>query len=145
MASTLREEVAGAKQENADPLTLAEPATILVVDDDSAMRMILGVTLEAMGYRVLVAGEGDAALEIARDHPEIRLVMLDVVMAGLSGKELAEQLKASLLHCSVLFCSGHPAPVMARYGIDLQVEHFLQKPCLPLKLGRKIEELLAMG
>jgi two-component system cell cycle sensor histidine kinase/response regulator CckA len=117
--------------------------TILVIDDDAAMRMILSMTLKSLGYLVLVAGDGDEAVQVARDHPEIRVILLDVVMPGLSGRELAEQLKVSLPDSAILFCSGHPVSVMSRYDIDLTSDHFLQKPCLPLVLERKIEELLA--
>lgn len=121
------------------------PGTILVIDDDPAMRTILGFSLKAFGYLVLTAGDGEEALQIARDHPEIRLVMLDVVMSGLSGKTLAEQLKANLPQSSILFCSGHPAAAMSRHDIDLQVEHFLQKPCRPPELKSKLEEMLRPG
>jgi CheY-like chemotaxis protein len=120
-------------------------ATILVVDDDSAMRTILNFSLRALGYAVLTAGDGEEALQITRDHPEIRLIMLDVVMSGLSGKKLAVQLKANLPQSSVLFCSGHPATAMERYDIDLQSEHFLQKPCRAPELKRKLEEMLETG
>ena len=74
----------------------AGSATVLVVDDDSAMRMIVSLSLELCGYLALAAGSGEEALRLARDHPEIRVVILDVIMPGLSGKELAEQLKNSL-------------------------------------------------
>src|SRR6267378_1051136 len=115
-------------KENAAALPAAGPATILVIDDDLAIRTILRFSLKALGYLVLVAGDGEEALQITRDHPEIRLIMLDVVMLGLSGKKLAKQLKTNLPESSVLFCSGHPAAVMPRYDIDLRFEHFLQKP-----------------
>ena len=123
----------------------ASPVTILVIDDDAAMRTILNFSLMALGYLVLGAGSGDEALQITRNHPEIRLIMLDVVMSGLSGKKLAEQLKANLPESSVLFCSGHPAAVMSRHDIDLRLEHFLRKPYRPAELKQKLEELLATG
>jgi CheY-like chemotaxis protein len=124
-------------------LPASSPQSILVVDDDPAMRTILSFSLEAIGYLVHVAANGEEALRIARDHSEIRLIMLDVVMPGLSGNKLAEQLKLNLPDSSILFCSGHPASAMSRYDIDLKSAHFLQKPCSPLQLERKIEELLA--
>ncbi|MEY2562226.1 MAG: two-component system, cell cycle sensor histidine kinase and response regulator CckA [Verrucomicrobiota bacterium] len=123
----------------------ATPATILVIDDDLAMRTILGITLTALGYVILAAADGEKALEIARVHPEIRLIILDVVMPGFSGKKLEEQLRINLPGCSVLYCSGHPASVLPRYGIDPGAQNFLQKPCRPPELERKIEELLALG
>jgi CheY-like chemotaxis protein len=116
--------------------------TILVVDDDPAMRTILNFTLATFGYVVLAAQDSEEALRNAQEHPEIRLVILDVVMSGLSGKKLAEQLKAHLPQSSILFCSGHPATAMSRYDIDLQCEHFLQKPCRPPELKSKLEEML---
>jgi CheY-like chemotaxis protein len=120
-------------------------ATILVVDDDPAMRTILSFSLMALGYIVLTTGDGEDALQITRGHPEIRLIILDVVMSGLSGKKLAVQLKANLPEASILFCSGHPATTMSRYDIDLECEHFLQKPCRPPELKHKLEEMLATG
>jgi CheY-like chemotaxis protein len=119
------------------------PVTILVIDDDLAMRTILSFSLEAFGYLVLLAANDEEAMQITQDHPEIRLILLDVVMPGLSGNKLAEQLKTNLPGSSILFCSGHPASSMANYGIDLRSAHFLQKPCPPLELERKIEELLS--
>jgi DNA-binding response OmpR family regulator len=123
------------------PATLAQ--TILVVDDDAAMRTILSFTLKAFGYLTLVAADGEAALQVARDHPEIRAIILDVVMRGLSGKELAGQLQISLPKAVILFCSGHPPEVMALHGITVDSAHFIQKPCHPGELQRKIEESLA--
>ena len=90
-----------------------------------------------------LAGNGDEALTVALEHPEIRLIMLDVVMGGLSGKELAQELKAVLPKAAVLFCSGHPASAMVRYDIEVSGGNFLQKPCQPTELQGKIEELLA--
>lgn len=117
--------------------------TILVIDDDPAMRTILGFTLKAFGYVALVAGDGEEALQIALHHPEIRLIILDVVMAGLSGKKLADQLQIKLPKTAILFCSGHPAETMSQHGIDPNEVEFMQKPCRPPELQRKVEELLA--
>jgi two-component system, cell cycle sensor histidine kinase and response regulator CckA len=127
---------------NADVRPATDRPTILVIDDDPAMRTILTFSLMALGYLVLAAGDGEEALQITRDHPEIRLTILDVVMSGLSGRKLAEQLKAALPESAVLFCSGHPATVMLRYDIDLKSGHFLQKPFTPPELKRKLAEML---
>jgi CheY-like chemotaxis protein len=70
--------------ESAPPAT--ELATILVVDDDTLIRTMLDFYLTTFGYRVLPASDGDSAVQIARDHPEIRLAILDVVMSGLCGQ-----------------------------------------------------------
>jgi CheY-like chemotaxis protein len=135
-------DAANHSSENAGVSPGLPPATILLVDDDSAMRTILSFSLLDFGYLVLCAANGEEALQIARDHSEIRLIMLDVVMPGLSGNKLAEQLKLNLPDSSILFCSGYPASAMSRYDIDLKSAHFLQKPCSPLQLEGKIEELL---
>jgi CheY-like chemotaxis protein len=119
-----------------------DPTTILVIDDDFAMRTILRMSLTSLGYLVLSASDGEEALQVARDHPEIRLIMLDVVMPGLSGKKLAEQLRTHLPKAPVLFCSGHPASAMASYNINLR-DHFLQKPCRAPELKEKFEALLS--
>lgn len=120
-------------------------ATILVVDDDPAMRVILTLSLKLFGYVTLSAENGESALTMARAHPEIRVILLDVVMCGLSGRALADQLEANLPHSRILFCSGHPAATLSRYGIDADSINFLQKPCRPPQMQEKIEELLAMN
>jgi CheY-like chemotaxis protein len=118
--------------------------TVLVIDDDPAMRMIVSLSLKLYGYLVFEAGSGEEAMGLARDHPEIRVAILDVVMpGGLAGKELAEQLKNSLPGAAILFCSGHPASALARYGVDANPANFLQKPCRAPDLQQKIEELIA--
>jgi CheY-like chemotaxis protein len=94
---------------------------------------------------MLSAQDGEEALTLARQHPEIRVILLDVVMCGLSGRALADQLEACLPRASILFCSGHPASTLSRYGIDAGSIHFLQKPCRPPELHEKIESLLAAG
>lgn len=127
----------------ADALPAKERRTILVIDDDPAMRTILSLPLTAFGCLVLVAANGEEALDITRHHPEIGVIVLDVMMSGLSGKKLGEQLKAKLPDAFVLYCSGHSAAVMSRHDIDVRIEHFLQKPCGVSELRQKLEELLA--
>jgi DNA-binding response OmpR family regulator len=124
------------------PIVPPPAATILVIDDDAAMGMILGITLRGFGYLVLVSGDGEEALRMVRDHPEIRVILLDVVMPGLSGKELAHQLRSNLPNVAILFCSGHPPELMSVHGIDLNSDQFMQKPCRPPELQRRVEELL---
>jgi DNA-binding response OmpR family regulator len=129
--------------DTAGVLPTAGRVTILIIDDDLAMRMILSFSLTALGYLVLIAKNGEEALQVTHDHPEVRLIVLDVVLGGLSGKEVAVQLRSRLPEVSILFCSGHPAAAMSRHGIDLEIEHFLQKPFGPPELKQKVEELLS--
>lgn len=121
-----------------------DSTTILVVDDDPAMRMIVSLSLRLYGYEVLVAASGEEAVALTRKHHEIRVVVLDVVMTGLAGVELATELETSLPGVAVLYCSGHPASALSRYGVDATAGNFLQKPCRAPDLREKIEELLAM-
>lgn len=121
----------------------APSQTILVVDDDPSMRTILSLSLASYGYPALVASDGEAALQTARNHPEIRVIILDVVMRGLSGRKLADQLQIHLPKAAILFCSGHPPEVMSLHGINLNSAHFIQKPCRPGELKTKIDELFA--
>jgi CheY-like chemotaxis protein len=109
------------------------------------MRTIVSMSLKLYGHVVFVAESGEEAVRLARDHQEIRVVILDVVMPGLAGKELAAQLKISLPSAAILFCSGHPASALARYGVDANSANFLQKPCRAPELQQKIEELMTTG
>ena len=74
----------------------SEAATILIVDDDAPICRLLDLYLTTFGYRVLLASDGEKAVEIARKRPEIRLAILDVVMPGLCGQRLAEELTVAL-------------------------------------------------
>ena len=121
------------------------PATILIADDDPPMRMLLERYVTMFGYRALLAADGEEALCVAREHPETALIMLDVVMPGLSGQKLAEDLTSVLPNASILFCSGHPAPALVRMGIDIRGAQFMQKPCRPLEVKRRLSEMLAAG
>jgi len=118
-------------------------ATVLVIDDDPAMRMIVSLSLKLYGYTVLVAASGEEAVALAQKHPDIRVIVLDVVMSGLAGVELAAELESNLPAAAILYCSGHPAASLSRYGVDATSANFLQKPCRAPDLQEKIEELIA--
>ncbi len=117
--------------------------TILIVDDDLPMRMLLERYVALFGYRSLLAADGEEALRLARENLEIGVIMLDVIMSGISGKQLAEQLAILLPNAPILFCSGHPATALARQGIDIKGAQFLQKPCRPPELKQRLSEMLA--
>lgn len=117
-------------------------AAILVIEDDAAMRMLFERYLTAFGYRPLLAVDGAEALCIARATPEIRLIILDLVLPGISGRALSEELTALLPDAAALFCSGHPASALVRLGIDIKRAQFMQKPCRPLELQQRLREML---
>jgi CheY-like chemotaxis protein len=111
--------------------------TILVIDDDPAMRTILGFTLKAFGYVALVAGDGEEALQIAGYHPEIRLIILDVVMAGLSGKKLADQLKIKLPKAMTLSGSTFLRGTTERRSIRICLSALVLRARLSFALARR--------
>lgn len=119
------------------------PETILIIDDDAAMRLILSFSATSFGYLTLLAGGGEEALQIARDHPEVRVIVLDVVMSGLSGKALADQLMIHLPRATILFCSGHMASILSRYDIDAASVHFIRKPFGSPEFKQKLADLLS--
>lgn len=117
---------------------------MLLVDDDFALRVLFEMYLESFGYDPLVAADGDAALRLAAEHPEIEVIMLDVVMSGISGSELSIQLAALLPAATILFCSGHPLEEVLRLGMEVPAARFIQKPCRPHELKERLSGLFAM-
>jgi nitrogen-specific signal transduction histidine kinase/CheY-like chemotaxis protein len=117
--------------------------TVLVVEDDEAARGLWQEMLEAMGYRVIAASNGADALERAAAHPgRIDLLLTDVVMPRLGGRELAERLSEARPGLRIIFMSGYTADTMLRQGIADTGGPFLQKPFTGQVLARKIRETL---
>ncbi|GGL14711.1 ATP-binding protein [Mangrovihabitans endophyticus] len=103
--------------------------TLLVVEDESALREVAGRILSAAGYRVIAADSGPHALELAaRHHGDIDLLVSDVVMPGMLGKELAERLVGQRPATRVLFMSGYAQPVLASHGTLEPGVALLEKP-----------------
>jgi CheY-like chemotaxis protein len=117
--------------------------TILLVEDESELRVLLRRALEAHGYAVLDAGDGAAALELARAFPgPIHLLLTDVVMPQLSGTELAAMLLDERPAMRVVFMSGYSDEAIERHGVLSPDSVFLQKPVSPDALSRTVRELL---
>jgi CheY-like chemotaxis protein len=116
---------------------------VLVVEDDAA---VLGLTcraLEAEGYTILCASDGTDALRIVERHGgEIHLLLTDVVMPGMSGRELAEQMAARRVGIRILYMSGYPGDAAVHHGAFVRGSAFLQKPFSPDGLTRKVRETL---
>ncbi|GAA4962194.1 hybrid sensor histidine kinase/response regulator [Actinoplanes utahensis] len=120
----------GVADEPAEPGTLgARGETLLVVEDEDALRDVAGRILTAAGYRVLSAESGPRALEVAARHEGgIDLLVSDVVMPGMLGKELAERLVDARPGTPVLFMSGYAHPVLASRGTLDPGVTLLEKP-----------------
>jgi PAS domain S-box-containing protein len=118
--------------------------TILVVEDEESVRRLLKELLTGYGYAVMTASGGEEALRYSEQHREkIRLLLTDVVMPGMSGRELAEKLRTQQTGLKVLYMSGYAEPGTARHGIDREADAFIAKPYELDALLRKIREVLA--
>ena len=117
--------------------------TILLVEDEEAVRKLVRRTLEKQGYHLLVASSGAEALELAKNYAgPIQLMISDVVMPQIGGREVAGQLRAMRPGIQVLFMSGYTETTMLRGGNLGAGENFLQKPFTPLSLARRVREVL---
>jgi two-component system, cell cycle sensor histidine kinase and response regulator CckA len=118
--------------------------TLLVVEDEPAVRQLAGTVLETQGYKVLTAMNGQEGLRVAREHKggPLRLVVTDVIMPQMGGKAMAEWLKSSYPDLKILFTSGYTENAIAHHGVlDLGID-FLPKPYTPSALTRKVREML---
>jgi len=117
--------------------------TVLLVEDEDSVRQLVRETLDSRGYRVLEAANGDAALALAASHPDtIHLVITDVVMPGLSGHELVQQLQPTRPTIKVLYLSGYAQDAFAAPAAAEAQKTFLQKPFTLQSLARKVREIL---
>ncbi len=135
------------------PEAMPEPAlatrvdasgTVLVVEDDDEVRGLVRTVLEGDGFRVLEASGGQAALALARSCPEkIDLVITDVIMPEMTGKQLADELKLLCPGARILYMSGYSGDVLARRGIlDADIS-YLAKPFSPGSLCESVREILS--
>ena len=117
--------------------------TILVVEDDERVRTIVTRVLREAGYRVLVAGNGEDALALAgADGQPIHLLVTDVVMPGMNGRQLAGRLAQTHPETRTLFTSGYTENIIAHHGVLDRGIEFLSKPYTLEILTRRVREVL---
>lgn len=117
--------------------------TILLVEDEAQVRQIAQQILESLGYHVLTAENGEQALTIAADYAEdIHLMITDVVMPQMGGRELVERLTVLRPNLRVIYMSGYTDDAIVRHGLMDERLEFIQKPFTPDALARKIRTAL---
>lgn len=103
--------------------------TVLLVEDEPLVLRLGRAVLERAGYSVLAAGNPEEALSMASSHPgEIHLLVTDVTLAQMTGRDLAARLTQARPDMQALFVSGYPASALAQSGAVAAGAHFLQKP-----------------
>lgn len=125
---------------------LSGKETVLLVEDDPAVRRLARRTLEKYGYSLIEAGNGSEALRLIRDHKGVIDIMItDVVMPGMDGRQLADRLLSQKPDMRVLYMSGYMGEALARFGDLRSNEDFIPKPFRPDELVAKARELLNRG
>ncbi|MBW2610695.1 MAG: response regulator [Deltaproteobacteria bacterium] len=117
--------------------------TILIVEDDDALRKLACEILEAQGYTILDAQNGIVALKVSNEYgDQIHLMITDVVMPKMGGRELEEHLCPLRPDMKVIYMSGHTDNTILRHGVLSPEIEFLQKPISSASLKRKVREVL---
>jgi CheY-like chemotaxis protein len=125
------------------PVAVRGTETILVIEDDLLVRRVTVRALEGSGYRVIPAASGEEALGIAR-QPGVGLdmVVTDVVMPGMSGREVVDELRRSRPAIPALFVSGYTQDAIAQRGVLDSGLEFLSKPFTPATLVGRVRAML---
>jgi CheY-like chemotaxis protein len=116
---------------------------VLVIEDEESVRAMIRKVLERNGYEVIDAADGPQALELAREHRDrLMLVLSDVVMPGMSGRDVVETLAHEGIRPRVIYMSGYTRDEMIRKGLQEASFTFLPKPFLPAELLAIVTEEL---
>jgi nitrogen-specific signal transduction histidine kinase/CheY-like chemotaxis protein len=135
-------------QEKTEKALLALPLsrgneTVLLVEDEPAILEMSAMILNTLGYCVLAAGTTEEALRLAQEHASaIDLLLTDVIMPDMNGRDLAAALRATCPQLRPLFMSGYTSDVIAHHGILANGVHFIQKPFSMHQLAEKARETL---
>jgi CheY-like chemotaxis protein len=117
--------------------------TVLVVEDEEALRKVARRALEAAGYTVLAAANGDEALRTSAEHAgNIHLLVTDVILPRMNGRELAREFSKTRPTSAVLYMSGYADNAIVHHGVLDTGTHFLGKPFTAADLTRKVRQVL---
>ncbi|NWH03781.1 response regulator [Desulfobacter latus] len=131
------------EKKNSDKFNQEGDETILLVEDEPSILKMTRMMLERTGYKVLAAGTPEEAIALAREHAgEIDLLMTDVVMPEMNGRDLAKNLRLLYPNLNLLFMSGYTANVIAHHGVLDEGVQFIQKPFAKQDLVIKVREVL---
>jgi signal transduction histidine kinase/ActR/RegA family two-component response regulator len=119
------------------------PATLLVVEDEDAVRRVALRALQRSGYRVFDAATAEEAVALLSEIGSIDLLVTDVVLPGMDGRRLAESIMQRSPDLAVLYTSGYTDDEVVRYGVSRSEMSFLQKPYSTTRLLERVEEVLA--
>jgi len=139
----LAEVATTAEPESAEPAGPRGTETVLLIEDQYAVRAVTRDALQRFGYAVIEAGSGDEAIRTAmRAQQRIDLVITDVVLLGISGRDAARRICSFRPEARVLYISGYTDDAIAHHGVLDKGLAFLEKPFTPAKLARKVREVL---
>jgi CheY-like chemotaxis protein len=117
--------------------------TVLSVEDDQNLRTLMAEFLTNLGYNIVESGSGNAAFEmVAKQSSPVQALITDIMMPGMSGRELANKLLAALPKLRVLYISGYTHDSAVQTRILGEGESFLQKPFALAELSRKLREVI---
>lgn len=117
--------------------------TILLVEDDPGILKLCAMTLEKSGYTVVAAHNGDEAVRLLKEYTgKIQLVVTDVIMPGMNGRDLTNCIQSLNPQIKCLFMSGYTADIIARHGVLDNDVNFIQKPFSMTDLATKVKEVL---
>ena len=115
----------------------------MIVDDNASIRQLIVETLKPLGYNCLEAASGEDAISVIRKYSgKIHLLLTDVVMPGMSGRELAEKIRKERPDVKVIFMSGYTEDIIAHHGVLEKGINYISKPITPVTLTKKIRIVL---
>ncbi len=138
-----REEETGDRERTESRAKTKGTETILLVEDDEMVRNLMHAILKRCGYQVILAEDGETAIALSEEHEgEIELLLADVVLPGIGGREMSDALREKRPEMKVLFVSGYTEEIISRFGVVPSDMNFMAKPVTPESMSLKVREVL---